>query len=354
MKGVHSVRRRLATGAVLVYHYAWRGGPRLPGEPGSAEFIAAYSAATREAPPRDKDTLQELFTDYQNSPAFLTKADSTRKGYARRIPEIERAFGDMPIKLVADPRVRGEILDWRDGIAKRSPREADYHMSILALMLAWAFNRRRIACNPAERPGRLYTADRSDAVWTDADVTAFLAVAPPQVRLPFLIALWTGQRQKDVLGLSWGRYDGSTIRLPQSKGHRRVTIPIADDLRLALDAEKRRATVVCLTSRGKPWTADGFKTSFSKACTVAGIDGLTFHDLRGTAVTRLALAGCTVPEIATITGHSLKTVETMLDRHYLGRDVGMAESAIAKLQKHQAGTKIAKRAVKRPSGKVVE
>lgn len=348
MKGVHSIKRRLATGDVVTYHYAWRGGPRLTGEPGSEAFLAAYAAAQKSPPAHHAGTLQAIFNEYQNSPAFLTKAEETRKGYARRIPEIERAFGDLPIKAIADPRVRGEFLDWRDGIARRSPRDADYHMSILALMLSWAFNRRRIPCNPAERPGRLYTPDRSDAIWTDADIAAVLAVAPPQVRLPFLLALWTGQRQKDVLALSWGRYDGATIRLAQSKGRRRVTIPVAADLRAALDAEKRRATVICLTSRGQPWTADGFKTSFSKACTKAGIEGLTFHDLRGTAVTRLALAGCTVPEIATITGHSLKTVETMLDRHYLGRDIGLAESAIAKLQKHQSGTGNVKRAVKRP------
>ena len=44
---------------------------------------------------------------------------------------------------------------------------------------------------------------------------------------------------------------------------------------------------------------------------------MTFHDLRGTAVTRLALAGCTEAEIATITGHSLRDVRAILDTHYL-------------------------------------
>jgi hypothetical protein len=31
----------------------------------------------------------------------------------------------------------------------------------------------------------------------------------------------------------------------------------------------------------------------------AGIDDLTFHDLRGTAIVRLAIASATVPKIAT-------------------------------------------------------
>lgn len=68
----------------------------------------------------------------------------------------------------------------------------------------------------------------------------------------------------------------------------------------------------------------------------AGIDDLTFHDLRGTAVTRLAIAGCTIPEIATITGHSLRDVGTILDRHYLHRDDELARAAIEKLERSQA------------------
>ena len=55
-------------------------------------------------------------------------------------------------------------------------------------------------------------------------------------------------------------------------------------------------------------------------------------DLRGTAVTRLALAGCSESEIATISGHSLRDVRSILDSHYLHRDPALAESAIRKLE----------------------
>jgi len=66
--------------------------------------------------------------------------------------------------------------------------------------------------------------------------------------------------------------------------------------------------VILTSTDEKPWTADGFRASWRKACAAAGIAGLTFHDLRGTAVTRLAIAGCTEAEIAAITGHSLRDV----------------------------------------------
>jgi hypothetical protein len=48
-------------------------------------------------------------------------------------------------------------------------------------------------------------------------------------------------------------------------------------------------------------------------------------------VVRLALAGSeTVPEITTFTGHSLKDLEAIWDKHHLGRDVRLAESAVRK------------------------
>jgi hypothetical protein len=55
--------------------------------------------------------------------------------------------------------------------------------------------------------------------------------------------------------------------------------------------------------------------------------------MRGTAVTRLAIVGCTEAEIATITGHSLRDVRSILDANYLHRDPMLAENAIRKLER---------------------
>jgi hypothetical protein len=53
-------------------------------------------------------------------------------------------------------------------------------------------------------------------------------------------------------------------------------------------------------------------------------------------VTRLALVESTEAEIATITGHSLRDVRSILDANYLHRDPALGESAIKKLER---GTK---------------
>ena len=66
---------------------------------------------------------------------------------------------------------------------------------------------------------------------------------------------------------------------------------------------------------------------------------MAYDDLRGTAVTRLALVGCTEAEIATLTGHSMRDVRAILDAHYLHRDPALPESAVRKLER---GTKTVK------------
>jgi integrase len=91
--------------------------------------------------------------------------------------------------------------------------------------------------------------------------------------------------------------------------------------------------VILANTIGRPWTADGFRSSWGKLSDRAGIGGdLTFHDLRGTAVVRLAIASAIVPQIATFTGHSLKDVEAIPDAHYPGRDTQLAEAAVRKLE----------------------
>ena len=350
LPGIHKVKRRLADGSMAVYHYAWRGGPRLHGEPGSPEFVAAWQQATQKRTNRHAGTVQALLNGYQCSPAFTDLAERTRKDYARHIRRIEAEFGDMPLALLGDRRARGDMLAWRDRLAQSSPRQADYALAVLALVLAWGHNRGACPANPLGKPGRLYHADRAERVWSVDDEAAFLRVAPPHLRLALILAADTGQRQGDLLRLPWSAWDGAHLHVRQGKTGRRVKIPATARLKAALDATQRRAVTVLTTIRGRAWTSDGFRASWGKACAAAQITGLTFHDLRGTAVTRLALAGCTVPEIAAITGHALREVETILDAHYLGRSSGLAVAAVAKLESHRAGTQTVKRGVNRSGG----
>jgi integrase len=332
LKGIHKVKKRLASGDTKIHYYAWRGGPAIHAKPGTAEFVRAYNEAHTSIRQPRAGTLMTIIAAYQASPEFTRLAKDTRRAYLNYIKLIEDAFGDLPLAALADRRVRGEFKTWRDSFAD-TPRKADYAWTTLARIMSFAKDRGTIATNPCEKGGRLYVADRTDKVWGEPEIAAVLSVASPDIKLALVLALWTGQRQGDLLRLSWSSYDGSHLRLRQSKAGRRIAMPAGGPLRALLDETERRSPLILTNSYGRPWTSDGFRTSWSKTCARAGVTGLTFHDLRGSAVVRLALAEATVPQIATFTGHSLKDVEAILDAHYLGRDVQLAEAAVLKLEK---------------------
>jgi integrase len=340
LRGINSYRARLADGSTKTYWYAWKGGPRLRGELGSAEFIASYNEAAALKVKTPSGRILSLLQSYQASEDFRQLRQRTREDYARIIQrEIEPDFSGFPITGLADKRSRAIFMEWRDRLALKSRRQADYAWTVLARVLSWAKDRGHITVNPCERGGRIYRGSRAEKIWTDDDEAQFLKSSPEHLHLPLLLALWTGQRQGDLLRLPWSAYDGKHIRLRQSKTGARVMVPVGALLKAALDAAPKRSTIILTTAEGKPWTPDGFRASWRKACKRAGVVGVTFNDLRGTAVTRLAIAECTEAEIATITGHSLRDVRSILDAHYLHRDPALAESAIRKLERRTKSPK---------------
>ena len=87
-------------------------------------------------------------------------------------------------------------------------------------------------------------------------------------------------------------------------------IPISLVLREALEEIRKaqregKVTPIdgrVFTWRGKPMT-EGWKTAFTAACCKAKLEGLHFHDLRHTFVTRKVREGWDYKRIMTITGH---------------------------------------------------
>jgi len=97
-----------------------------------------------------------------------------------------------------------------------------------------------------------------------------------------------------------------------------------------LDGMERRGALILTTSSGAAWQPRHFGRQWDAAFTNAGLadTGLHFNDLRGTAVTLLAQAGCTVPQIVAITKHSLQSATRILEV-YLDPSPNLAEQAIS-------------------------
>ena len=76
------------------------------------------------------------------------------------------------------------------------------------------------------------------------------------------------------------------------------------ELRAVLDTLSRDHLTFIATASGAPFSAAGIENWFRRAIRAAGLsDKLSMHGLRKAAARRLAEAGCTTHEIASITGH---------------------------------------------------
>lgn len=339
LQGINTVRKRLADGTVRIYYYHRATGATLGGKPGSPEFLRDYGAAEKTLLDRRAGTFNGLVRDYTLSPEFTEKLrESTQREYRRMLTKAEIKFGNMPLAALEDPRVRQDFMNWRGAVAKASgDREADNRLSVISAMLTWAKENGQVFSNHIAGFRRLHSVDRSDLIWLPEHIQAFMHTAPIELQRALILALHTGQRQGDLLRLAWGNYDGSLISLRQGKtarqgkAGRKVEIPCTQALRKMLDGIDRTTAVVLTTKTGQPWKARYFKAQWEAASKKAGITGLHFHDLRGTAITMLAEAGCTTPQIAAITGHSLKTVTTILDK-YLARTRVLAGEAVMLFQ----------------------
>lgn len=340
LKGINRVKKTLSDGAIKKFYYHRATGIRLPDDPHSEEFLEAYHTAqvSIKSTNRNRGTLKAIIQQYQTSPDFTEKRDRTRKDYLSHIAKIEKKFGNLPIPALNYSHIRADFLKWRDQLAKKSKRQADYTIAVLSLILSWALNRNFIEANHIYKPGRTYHANRSEKIWLPENVSSFLAKATPEIAFALILARDTGQRQGDLLKLTWAEFDGKYINVTQSKTKVKVSIPATNELKRILKQVKAKrkkskveATTILTRPDGQPWKADHFRHEWRRITKEAGLNNLTFNDLRGTTVTALADADCTIPQISSITGHSPKSAEVIIGR-YLARTHTQADAAIVKLE----------------------
>ncbi|HEY7242630.1 MAG TPA: site-specific integrase [Xanthobacteraceae bacterium] len=353
LRGIAKIRAKGKT-----YWYAWRGGPRLHGEPGTPEFMASYNEAVESRKAPDPARFRALVVSYKASPAYTGLADTTHKNWGPWLDRISEQFGELRIAQFERPeKIRPVILRWRKQWADK-PRTADFALQVLSRVLSHAVEDGRLAGNPCEGIKRSYAGDRSEIIWTDADIAQLQKaggsrkIRGKQMELPCPaelmhavdLAAHTGLRAGDLLRLCWSHVQEDAIVMATSKSNHRceAIIPLYDGLREVLARIPKRSTVILTNKRGHPWK--GFATRFTAAKKAAGLRNLHFHDLRGTAATRFYIAGLSIRVIAEILAWSEDNVEKII-RRYVARGAATM-AAIQQLNEARRGTEAAKPAAK--------
>ena len=119
------------------------------------------------------------------------------------------------------------------------------------------------------------------------------------------------------------------IHMRQQKTGRALAIPITDGLAAAIAAVPSEHLVFLLSETGRPFTAEGFGRWFRQQCRRIGLTGSP-PGLRKASCRRMAEAGCSAHEIASISGHAtLREVQRYCEAADQGK---MARNAMARIR----------------------
>lgn len=272
-------------------------------------------------------TVAHLVKLYRSDPRFLRLAPKTQQGYGSILDEIQRVAGKVAVKGIG----RRDLVQTYRALQPRGLATAAAHMRVWRILLGFAWDEGMRNDNPA-RGLRLVAPPSRARVWAPAEVAAFCAQAVregrPSLSLALRLALALGQRQGDILALSWAAFDGRGFTIEQGKTGARVIVPLPRDLAAELGGMERKADRILVSeTSGEPWGEDHFRHEFARIRTAAGLPkDLQFRDLRRTAATEIGAAGGTDDEIRAVTGHLSRGVVAV----YVRPDDRMAAAAIRK------------------------
>jgi integrase len=204
-------------------------------------------------------------------------------------------------------------------MAKRSPATLNRYHVALAALYSWAIKRRRLP-RSVENPCKRIAKNRETAGVVrflseeerERLLAACRAAAWPRLYLLVLLAITTGARRSELLGLRWrdidlgpSRFAGwtPTATIATTKNNDPKLLPLVPAVVQELQRFAGAPSALVFPSRRKPSLPYGFGVQWKEACRAANVRRFRFHDLRHTCASYLAQRGASLLEIADVLGH---------------------------------------------------
>jgi integrase len=270
-----------------------------------------------------------------------------------------------PIRIARDEKLRALQADDPHARLKPltpGPRTTNKCLGVLVSMLGYAQKHGLVSKNAAERIEKLPTnAGESRViesnVLTPAELRKVLSATTDPWRVPIALAIYTGMRQAEALGLQWGDIDwirntaeirrtyrcGAFYQPKTASSRRTVELPgelVAELKRWRLACPKGEHDLVCPSVAGKPMRASALlMRGFVPALRRAGVRRVRFHDLRHSFASNLLAAGVDVVTVSNALGHSGPNITMTVYAHAVPKARHGAADRMAALLK-QSGNKM--------------
>jgi integrase len=284
---------------------------RLPDDPASEEFRAAYATAMggdiSTKPTRKKDgagTIGALIVSYYQSDDFGLLGEGSKSGYRSRLEQMRRDHGHRSVAGLTKERIEEKILAPLAG----KPGARIDTLKKLRILIRHAMNLKPPWLKNDPSDGIKRGKTKEIRAWKDAEMAAYEKRWPigTKQRAAYEMMLNVGTARVDVHLTTWTQADDDEFEYTRKKTGVPVLVSQAESLRKALTALPRLHFCILTTAYGKPFTIDGFSGWMRDAIKSAGITDLTCrpHGLRKTLGRLMADAECTTHEIMAALGHT--------------------------------------------------
>lgn len=291
------------------------------------------------APVATARSIPDLNRLWQVTQGFKNNRPRTQRNYAAAGALIEAwsaSVNHPPVAAMRSDKVEAFLAIYDD-----RPSTKKQILVVLRLMMAYAVKLGWRSDNPADGI-RVSIPKSRVAIWEAEDVElyadAFITAGRASIAAMIRTQWEIGQRLTDVCLFRYGaQYSDNEgmFRFSQSKTDSPVSIPISEQLGSLLRAGRQDGTLYLFVNEvtGRPWREAELSQAFAyvrdQHVITKGGPHRVLRVLRHSCVVQMARAGCEVPEIAAVTGHSLSSVTTILG-HYLSRDDQVARNAQTK------------------------
>lgn len=289
-------------------------------------------------------TVEAVIVAYKNNREYKDLAVKTKIDYERYLTLIDNWAGPEIAATITAKMVQ----DLYETLYHQTPAKAAYLVRVIRVLFNFAERQSMIPknSNPATKPKLKYRAPKG-RLWSAGAVQTFVEEADRSghfaIGTAVMLNEWIGQRRGDIIALPLSAYQKGTLRIRQSKTGAEVELAINEvpALRARIEDQIRSnlkrpvpGTTIIQQESGQPYSGDWFAHAFmdirdraAKAC--PDLAEMVFMNLRHTAITRLTEAGCTLQEVAAISGHSFKAVQDIVDRYNV-RTAKAARTALLK------------------------
>ncbi len=180
---------------------------RLPDDPRLPEFWIAYRKAAGEPEARrSPNAVEALIEAYKAAPEWSQLSDSTRDNWTLYLERINSKWGPLEVRGI-EPK---HILALRDKYAS-TPAAANNLLRCLSSMLGWSVPRGWRSDNPCLSVPKLKGGD-GWAPWPWEMIELVRDHGPSWMWHAVALALYTGQRQGDVLVMTARKFKDGTDR----------------------------------------------------------------------------------------------------------------------------------------------